>query len=298
MDLVAFRPDLPLAGSPERSAWRSVVAAADGSRFVLERIASTAYDRKRRIAKTLQRLSGAGIEQVATPLPALDGDPLPLVDHALWQMTPYVEGLALVRPAYTLDAWRGAAAADFLIHLQAVSGPHVDAHPHFSIQTYIHQLFGTLSTANPRVAKQFRPFGDYLERHLFPVHDGLPAGFCHGDFHPLNIIWGAKTIRAVIDWEFCGSKPEIYDLANLLGCLGIEDPRSLEGPFAARLTERLGQAGIYAQRSWQALPAMVLAIRFAWLSEWLRKNDAEMIRMEADYMTWLAGGRFIFPANG
>lgn len=26
-------------------------------------------------------------------------------------------------------------------------------------------------------------------------------------------------IKAVIDWEFCGTKPEIYDLANLIGPL-------------------------------------------------------------------------------
>jgi Ser/Thr protein kinase RdoA (MazF antagonist) len=122
---------------------------------------------------------------------------------------------------------------------------------------------------------------------FFPVHDRLPTGFCHGDFHPLNIIWGNTEIRAVIDWEFCGTKPETYDLANLLGCLGMEDPQSLDGPFAGQLIQRLRKAGIFSDTSWQALPDLMLAIRFAWLSEWLRKNDRPMIRLEADYMALL-----------
>lgn len=128
---------------------------------------------------------------------------------------------------------------------------------------------------------------DHLEAHLFPLHDQLPMGFCHGDFHPLNIIWGKSDIRAVIDWEFCGIKPEIYDLANLLGCLGMEDPRSLTGPFAGRLLHWLKQARCFKDASWRALPDLILAIRFAWLSEWLRKKDRPMIRLEADYLALL-----------
>ncbi|BBO77311.1 hypothetical protein DSCW_47280 [Desulfosarcina widdelii] len=32
---------------------------------------------------------------------------------------------------------------------------------------------------------------------------------------------------------------------------------------------------------------LMLAIRFAWLSEWMRKNDRPMIQLEADYMSLL-----------
>jgi homoserine kinase type II len=32
----------------------------------------------------------------------------------------------------------------------------------------------------------------------------------------------------------------------------------------------------------------VIAIRFAWLSEWLRHEDREMIALETDYMNLLA----------
>ena len=101
------------------------------------------------------------------------------------------------------------------------------------------------------------------------------------------MIWGKARIRAVIDWEFCGIKSEGYDLANLLGCLGMEDPQHLLGPFVRRLIDRLKAARFLTHESWQALPDMMLAIRFAWLSEWMRKQDRPMIRMEADFMALL-----------
>ena len=299
VDIDRLRPDLPLSGSPERSTWRCVMEASDGRLFVLEQIASREYSRKRRIAETLGQLVEAGFGQAIAYLPAADGDYLPLIEHALWQMAPFVHGVYLDRPAYTVEEWRGDAAADCLLRLKA-AGPQLTCRPAtepFSIKIYIHRLFESLSTADPQIASRYRPFLELLEEHLFPVHDRLPVGFCHGDFHPLNVIWGERRIRAVIDWEFCGIKPEAFDLANLLGCLGIEDPASLEGPLARRLIERLREADAYDARSWQALPDLMLAIRFAWLGEWLRKKDRQMIRMEADYMTWLAGGRLTFPAN-
>ena len=87
------------------------------------------------------------------------------------------------------------------------------------------------------------------------------------------------------------SQQEIYDLANLLGCLGIEDPQSLAGPWVQRLVQRLKRSRIYSDESWEALPDLMLAIRFAWLSEWLRKKDRSMIRMEADFMSLLLDHR-------
>jgi len=34
-------------------------------------------------------------------------------------------------------------------------------------------------------------------------------------------------------------------------------------------------------------PDFVVALRFAWLSEWLRRDDVEMIALELDYMDLL-----------
>ena len=299
IDLSGFRPDLLLAGSPQRTAWRGVVESSAGHLFVLEKIPSRAFGRKRRIAATLQSLAEHGLNQVAVYLPDIDGDFLTLINegswHGLWQICPYTPGVKLNRPDYAFDGWRGDAAAEFLIRLFRIcEGTEIDSagEPVFSIAHYGIDLFDTLTDRHPDLASLYRPFMDHLKTHFFPVHDQLPTRFCHGDFHPLNILWDVSGIRLVIDWEFCGIKPELYDLANLLGCLGIEDPGSLKGPFAARLIHQLKKAEIFSPASWRALPELMLAIRFSWLSEWLRNDDHVMIKMEADYMALLLGSRY------
>jgi homoserine kinase type II len=293
MNVIRLRPDLSLAGSPERTAWRSVVETADRQLFVLEKIPSIVYSRKRRIAGVLQRLSHLGLQPVVPYLPNAGGEFIPLIVHGLWQLCPYVGGVALNRPAYAMEGWRGDAVSEFLIRFHAICAKDTASFetPPFSITLYTRNLFATRSQHNPNVTDRYRPFLDHLERRFVPVHDRIPTRFCHGDLHPINIIWGKRSLRAVIDWEFCGTKPEIYDLANLLGCLGMEDPQSLGGPFVNRLISRLRRSGVYSQRSWNALPDLILAIRFAWLSEWMRKDDRPMIRMEADYMALLLENR-------
>lgn len=289
IEFVRQRTDLKLAGSPERSAWRTVLESSGNRLFVLEKILSRDYARKRRIISQLAALSQSGMPDIIAYLPAADGDYLPVINHGLWQLSPYVGGIVLNRPAYAMEGWRGDAAADFLTRLKSAVATHTPQFngPLFSIKDYIDELFSTLSRHSPETADRFNPFLNHLETHLFPLCDTLPTAFCHGDFHPLNMIWGDSSIRAVVDWEFCGVKTEVYDLATLLGCLGMEDPSSLVGPLAHRLITRLRKSGIFADDSWRALPDLMLSIRFAWLSEWMRKADWPMIRMEADYMTLL-----------
>ncbi|MCB2144953.1 MAG: aminoglycoside phosphotransferase family protein [Deltaproteobacteria bacterium] len=293
MSVDRLRPDLPLAGSPERTVWRSVVETSGKRQLVLEKIPSNIYGRKRRIAGVLQELSDRGLSQTAPYLPDAGGEFIPLVDHGLWQLCPYVGGVVLDRPAYVMDGWRGDAVADFLIGLHAIChrDPAVFDTPPFSVSAYIRDLFAALSQRDQKVAERYRPFMDHLGKRFFSVHDRLPTRFCHGDLHPINIIWGERSIRAVIDWEFCGIKPEAYDLANLLGCLGMEDPKSLAGPFVSRLISRLRSSGPFSDESWDTLPDLMLALRFAWLSEWMRKKDQPMIRLEADYMSLLLDHR-------
>jgi len=43
--------------------------------------------------------------------------------------------------------------------------------------------------------------------------------------------------EALIDWEFCGLRPEMYDAALVVGCLGMEDPRSLTGDLVKNLPD-------------------------------------------------------------
>jgi len=49
---------------------------------------------------------------------------------------------------------------------------------------------------------------------------------------------------------------------------------------------RLG--GLGEDVSFRHFFALVVALRFAWLSEWLRRHDEEMLEMEFDYFDVLA----------
>lgn len=75
------------------------------------------------------------------------------------------------------------------------------------------------------------------------IHDQLPLSFCHGDLHPLNVIWYQDRIKAVIDWEFTGMNPDIYDAANLVGCAGIENPNGLGMSMVKTFLVALGLNG-------------------------------------------------------
>lgn len=296
-EFVRLRPDIPLLGSPERTLWRNVLESIDGKLFILEKIPSRKYDRKRRIAHTLQQLSVYGLKQIAPYALNVQGEFISLIDHGLWQICPFVEGLKLMRPDYAMEGWRGKKAASFLVAFndicrrQKMTSPP----PFFSIATYCRNLFALMEKNHPDLAVVYRPFMDHLENSFFSKQDHLPVSFCHGDFHPLNIVWGTQSIQAVIDWEFCGVKPELYDLANLLGCLGMEDPRSLWGPFVEALVAGLKTKERFSIESWKALPDLLLAIRFAWLNEWIRKKDLQMIRLEADYMQLLLSQHLFLP---
>ena len=294
---VRLRPDLPLSGSPERSIWRNVVETVDGDLYVLEKIPSRKFGRKRRIAQVLQQLSICGLQKIVPYATNGQREFVPLIDHGLWQLCPFIKGVELNRPKYTLDGWRGKKTASFLIAFNDICRNHdiPEASPQFSIAAYCLDLFSFIEKKHPELTEPYQPFMDHLENNFFPVHDHLPVCFCHGDFHPLNIIWGERSIRAVIDWEFCGVKPEIYDLANLLGCLGMENPKSFWGPFVKELVDTLQRKNIYSAESWRTLLDLMLAIRFAWLNEWIRKKDQPMIRLESDYMTLLLSHQSSLP---
>jgi homoserine kinase type II len=179
--------------------------------------------------------------------------------------------------------------ADVLIRLHAVTQevPFLQRRSVFSIMDYIQQLLDSIRLNDPDVLPGIEPVIRFIHQRFMKIHDQIPVSFCHGDFHPLNIIWSSEGIHAVIDWEFLGIKPDIFDAANLIGCIGIEDPRALAGNLVRNFVSRLKCSGWFSDLGWDALIDFVIAIRFAWLSEWLRHQDREMIEMETVYMNLL-----------
>jgi homoserine kinase type II len=76
-------------------------------------------------------------------------------------------------------------------------------------------------------------------------------------------------------------------MANLIGCVGVEDPQSLTGELVKSFISDIKAARILSNTSWKYLVDFIVALRFAWLSEWLRRKDTEMIGLELDYMRLL-----------
>lgn len=293
IDFAVERPDLVIAGSPERTDQRMVIEDRQGALFIVEAIPQRLAARKRHIAGILELISTRGLPEIAPYRRNITGDFLGEHGGKIWQVVSYVPGVQLDRPGYVFDHWRGEAAADFLLRLRAAA-PLMDE-PAFSLPSYIDHLIDAIRTNRPDVLPKAREMHLFVKEHLYPVYDRLPTAFAHGDFHAINIIWGNRGIAAVIDWEFCGIKPELYDAANMISCLGIEDPECLWSGAAVSFVEKLRASGKYAAVSFKYLRDLMIAFRFAWLSEWLRKNDDEMIRMEFDYFDVLSS---LAPVKG
>jgi homoserine kinase type II len=165
--------------------------------------------------------------------------------------------------------------------------PEMENRPPFSIMAFIRGLAGRIKVREPGLFKQVQAALEFLEAGFGEIHDRLPLVFCHGDFHAFNIIWSETGIKAVIDWEFSGRKPAPYDAAMMIGCLGSENPDALAGPLVLDFIDRLKAGGFLFGDSLAWLAEFVLSLRFAWLSEWLRQDDREMIEMETAYLNIL-----------
>lgn len=289
----ALRPQLTPEGSPERTVFRAVIEDDKGSLFILEQVDPAAFHTKMKIIRTLALLAERSLPAIVPY--CLDKEGQPIVRHGdgLWQLVPFTHGVRLDRETYLFDAWRGDVLALFLKGLsdKARGMPAFSGDEVFSIKSYIQAFAAKVRQYQPRLLPEMRAVTGFLEQMFMTAHDALPVAFCHGDFHPLNIVWGQDDIRAVIDWEFLGVKPEIYDAANMVGCLGMEHPSSLTGPLVCGFIGRLREDGVFSDSSWKVFVEFVVALRFAWLSEWLRKKDEEMIALELEYMRLLIADR-------
>jgi homoserine kinase type II len=299
LDLKKICPEISIAGSPERCDFRMVVEDKKKRLFIIENISPQVVDHKIRIIQTLEWLSDNGLQTVRPYIPMDEESYVVHLHNSYWQLVSYVDGLPLKRPEYVFDKWRGSVFADFLLGLKKASMdlPYFDKKTPFSIKNYVQDMQRKLKNHEPELEKKVTPAIHFLEKSFMEVHDRLPIAFCHGDYHPLNVIWSERGINAVIDWEFTGYKPEIYDAANLIGCIGIENPQALIGELVIYFFRTLNDAEIFSVMSWKYFLEFTLAIRFGWLAEWLRKSDFEMIGLEVVYMNLLVDNAEILKKN-
>ena len=292
LELSRLRADLPLAGSPERCLERTGAEDAQGRLWVVERHDPATAARKEEIAAAAAFVAPR-LPEVRPWLACAPGRTVAEHGNGAWQVSPFVPGTPLDRPAYAFEGWRGEALADLLVRFRAAAAgaPVSGAAGDFSLAGFVRDLLGKLGERNRPLFERVYPAVLRLERRLFPKLGAIPAAFCHGDFHPLNVIWSPNGISALIDLEFCGSRTEAYDAAILVGCLGMEDPRCLTKDLAKTFVGRLRAEAGFSEEAWECFPDLVLALRFAWLSDWLRRDDREMVDLEAVYIGLLLENR-------
>jgi homoserine kinase type II len=292
LELGRLRADLPLAGSPERCLERTGAEDVLGRLWVVERHDPTTAARKEEIAAAAAFLA-ARLPEMRPWLACAPGRTVAEHRSGAWQVSPFVPGTPLDRPAYAFEGWRGEALADLLVRFRAaaVGAPHGVTAGDFSLAGFVRDLLGKLGERNRPLFERVYPAVLRLERHFFPKLGAIPTAFCHGDFHPLNVIWSPNGINALIDLEFCGYRTEAYDAAILVGCLGMEDPRCLTRDMVKNFVGRLRAGAGYSEASWECFPDLVLALRFAWLSDWLRRDDREMVDLEAVFIGLLLENR-------
>lgn len=63
------------------------------------------------------------------------------------------------------------------------------------------------------------------------------------------------------------------------------------GDLVKSLLARLKAGAGYSAAGWESFPHMVLGLRFAWLSDWLRRDDREMVDLEAVFIDLLLENR-------
>lgn len=281
--------NIPVQGSPERSVFRVALEDNCCRFFVLEQLPAKALEHKRQIAANLDFLAKKNLSRIQPYLAGEKGEFIIKYKNNFWQMIPLVRGIPLDRQKYMYEKWRGPALADFLIalHRKSKDLPFFDPSKAFSLKDYVFKLIREINFYNKDIKAEIKDIESFLEKDFMPAYEKLPVVFCHGDYHPMNIIWSADDIKCVIDWEFSGYKSEIYDTANLIGCVGVEDPQSLTGDLVKSFIADMKRAKIISNISWRYLVEFIIALRFAWLSEWLRSCDTEMIRLELDYMRLL-----------
>jgi homoserine kinase type II len=281
---IRIRDDISIAGSPERVDYRKVIEDNSGSLFIVEQIIDNTVEHKVKIAKVLEYFNKNKLTYVTPYLKAKNNEFLIEAEGSHWQLVEYVKGKELIRPDYIEEGWRGKVLAEFLISLKEKSGdvPGFGKQDVFSIKDYIKDMLCSIAY-KPAIIKRLTPVLDYLEDDFFKVHDTFIPSFCHGDFHPVNVIWSENDIKAMIDWEFLGYKPEIYDAACMISCVGIEGPKAFTSALVKEFINTLKQTNTIEQKSWDYLLEYMIALRFGWISEWIRKDNKDMLEFDIGY---------------
>ncbi|MEY9843320.1 phosphotransferase enzyme family protein [Streptacidiphilus sp. MAP5-3] len=239
--------------------------------------------------RTIAALAAAGLPTVP-PVTAADGRTLVLLRGRRYALFPFVEGA----PPPTGRALPLAAGADLgtllgRIHteLRRIQPPVLDPGPWPSADPLDTRrtIADLLSAARSRARRDpADPFDALAERRLLErrvllaahahrrpgPRSAPPAGWVHGDFHPLNLLRRDGRVAAVLDWDRLGIKP-VAEEAVRAATQFFSD----EASGAMDLTRITAYARAYREASGATPEHLTAAVHRVW---WERLNDFWMLR--------------------
>lgn len=284
---IEFSETVPLniPGSPERASDRFAIKDTKNRKFILEKHHFWNKKRKTAIATNISLLKGQGYERCQPYLMSANNQTVEEFENRCWMVQPYVENDHLKRPDYLDNGEMGRNCARRLIELKNIdSSKLIDTVEGFCLKEHTENLLKKIEGSR-HVKKDISKILSVVRERFLPELDSVDKIFSHGDLHPLNILWKDNDVKVIIDWEFSGFRYEFTDVANLIGCLGFEHPTAFKRDFYLSLMDELDKNNYFSKKTRENIFLYVFGFRFsAWLNEWHKKNDIEMIELELDYL--------------
>ena len=279
-----------IAGSPNRTECRFLFRDDKNTYHIAEGYPLHKRSAQIRQNLLLEHLTGNHLSGIYPFYRTLSGEHGVVADGLFWQVRPYIPAEAIPRSLSGTKEENGLLWGNFLLQLENImekSSPDLQMpNAPFLMSDFLPELLGHARRNMPEIIGEVQKF-DRLLSPFFQWERNAEKMFAHGDFHPGNILVKDGKIKIVIDWEFAGMKFPGYDMALLIGCLGMDHPDNLSCPAVRTLQDLLYRQKYMPDDAWELLPQLIAATRMGWLGEWLTLRDETLVRQELELLSIL-----------
>ncbi len=277
-------------GAPSRSADRVVVTDKNDEKFIVEKHHFWNMGKKVKIAENINLLHSNGFEECSPYIDSVQGLSVIEFENRCWMVQKFIDHDKLHRPDYLDDGLKGKAAAETLLKMYEISSnlKMNDSIDPFSLAEHTLKTVKKIRHIHPEISAKTLDVLNIIEYSFVHLIEKMPVVFCHGDYHPLNILWDGNNVKKVIDWEFSGYRPILTDIANIIGCAGFENVSAFNRDFVRNFLEVIKNSGFLSDILFEKITLFTLGFRFSgWLNEWINDKDGAMIQREIKYLNLL-----------
>ncbi|MBZ4016526.1 phosphotransferase [Streptomyces purpurogeneiscleroticus] len=228
------------------------------------------------------RLLGAMGLPVAPPVRAADGRTVAVIDGRCYALHPWVEGRHLDGAALTPAQCHRLGALLGRVHVSLAQvmpdeppQPGQESADPAATFVGIDELLALARDARPHDSFDALAEHRLLERRaLLAAHAhhrpprAAPAGWVHGDFHPLNLLYRGAEPAAIVDWDRLAVKPRAEEAVRAAAIFFVRPSGSLDlAKVAAYARAYRGASGVGPEE-------LAAAVHRVW---WERLNDFWML---------------------